>query len=300
MGKKNNPNRDNISGKEQRLIDNSNLICSTPRCTSNRYGYSKYCLQHKNHIASTGSLEQPYIKNFKSILKPYVEVLEKQIDKEVDVKNSAILSSVEASESLLNYPDSVNHISIDYDFKELIDNPSKSLPQHIIKSFESFTGDAKKLLAIVVSIFLFQKDEPKVLHTGAPLFFHCGKLIYSYTKYEKTLSARGKTYYKKRTLTKNQYINIGVKFYSKFHSAISYFLKQYEVPSVSTLDNPLRVKKTPLELLIEEKQERIDFIYEQKKNNSLITDAMVQKEVRAIERQFNRMIREEELKNNND
>ena len=298
MSKKNNPNRDNSIGKEARARNNQELTCSAPNCYSSRYGYSKYCLEHKNHIASTGDLEQPYIRNFKSTLNSYVEVLEKQIDKDLSDKKDAVVSSIEACERLLKFPSTINHISIDKAFRGLIGTSNEALPEHIIKSFEKFNGDAKKLLAVVVSTFLFQKEEPQKLLIGSPLFFHCGKLLYLHTKYEKTISARGRVYYKKRTLTKNQYINIGVKFYSKFHSVINYFLKQYEAPTVAIEDNPLRVKKTPLELLIEERQERIDFVLEQKKQNRFITDAMVQAEVRAIEKQFDKLIEEERFKTN--
>lgn len=299
MGKKNNPNRDNSIGKEQRLEENTQLMCSAFSCSNNRYGYSKYCLKHKNHIASTGSLEQEYIKSFKSNLKPYVEVLEKQIEDKIQEKDSAILSSIQASKSLLKHPSSINAISIDNALREPLTASIEALPHHIIKSFENFSGDAKRLLAVVVSVYLFQKEYPKVLITGIPLFFHSGKFIFSYTKYERTLSARGRLYYKRRTLTKNQYINIGMKFYSKFYSAINSFLKQYESQTVNIQDNPLRVKKTPLVSLMEEKQERIDFVLEQKKHNRMITDAMVQNEIKAIEVQFNKLIEEEKLKENN-
>lgn len=298
MGKKNNPNRDNSIGKEARARNNEELTCSAPNCYSYRYGYSKYCLEHKNHIASTGDLKQPYIRNFKSTLNSYVEVLEKQIEKDLTDKKDAIISSIDACERLLEFPSTINHISIDKAFRELVGTSNETLPEHIIKSFMKFNGDAKKLLAVVVSTFLFQKEEPRKLLTGSPLFFHCGKLLYLYTRYEKTISGRGKIYYKKRTLTKNQYINIGVKFYSKFHSVINYFLKQYETPTVAIEDNPLRVKKTPLELLIEEKQERIDFVLKQKKHNRFITDAIVQAEIRAIEKQFDKLILEERLNTN--
>jgi len=299
LGKKNNPNRDNVSGKEQRLEENTQLTCSATSCSNDRYGYSKYCLQHKNHIAYTGSLEQEYIREFKSKLKPYVEVLEKQIEEKIQEKDSAILSSLEATESLLKYPSTINAISIDNALRQPLDTSMDSLPQHIINSFNNFAGDGKKLLAVVVSVYLFQKENPKTLLTGLPLFFHCGKLIYSYTKYERTLSATGRLYYKKRTLTKNQYINIGMKFYSKFHSVINSYIMQYESQSVNIQDNPLRVKKTPLECLIEEKQERIDFVIEQKKHNRLITDSMIQNEIKAIEVQFDKLIEEEKLKGYN-
>jgi len=50
---------------------------------------------------------------------------------------------------------------------------------------------------------------------------------------------------------------------------------------------------------MEEKQERINFVLEQKKQNRMITDAMVQNEIKAIEVQFNKLIEEEKLKENN-
>lgn len=293
LGKKNNPSRDNSIGKHQRLQDNSELECSAKGCIERRYGYSKYCLKHKNHIASTGDINQPYIKQFKTTLKPYVNNLVSEIEKEIKEGNSTVLSSVEVSERLLNYPSTINHIPVEDSLKTLVDGSMETLPQHIIKNFEHFNGDAKKLLAVVVSVFIFERENPKVMHRGKPLFFHCGKLAYSYTRYEKALTKDGRMYHKKRTLTKNQYIILGAKLYSKFNSLVSFFLKQFDEQSANVYENPLRVKRTPLELLQEEKEERIKFIHEQQKGNSMITDAMVKAEVKAIEKHFAGLIEEE-------
>ena len=297
MGKKNNPSRDNSIGKHQRLIQNGELECSAKGCIKRRYGYSRYCLKHKNHIASTGDINQPYIKQFKTTLKPYVENLMSEIDKEINEGNSTVISCLEAAERLFNNPSTINHITVEDSLRGLVDGSMETLPNHIIKSFEEFNGDAKKLLAVVTSVFIFERENPKLLYKGSPLFFHCGKLVYSYTKYERALSQSGKMYYKRRTLTKNQYLILGAKLYSKFNSLVSYFLKRYEAQSVNICDNPLRVNKTAIEQLIEEKEERITFVLEQKKQNRFITDTMVQDEIRAIKKQFDNMIKEERIKN---
>lgn len=292
MGKKNNPNRDNVLGKEQRAKDNQRLSCSVLDCRKSRYGYSKFCMQHKNHIASTGALEQPYIKGLKTSLKPYVEALERQIDSEVVIKNATITTALKGCQQILNQPYTINHISLEQSLSEPLAFSRGGLPSRVTDAFKRFNGNANKLLAVSVSVFLFQKEQPNVLLTGAPLFFHCGKLLYSFTKYEKAVSAKGRTYYRQRTLTKNQYINLGIRFYSKFSLAINFFLKQYEA-NVKLGDSPLRVKKTPLERLIEERQERMDFVYQQQKVNSSITNAMVAAEVAAIDERFKQLIEEE-------
>lgn len=297
MGKRNNPNRDNSIGKLQRLVQNNELECSAKGCIESRYGFSKYCLKHKNHIASTGDINQPFIKQFKTKMKPYVEKIVSELEREINQGNNTVISSVEASERLLNSPSIINHITVEDSLRELINGSMETLPQHIIRSFEDFNGSSMKLLAVIVSVFIFEQENPNVLHKGAPLFFHCGKLAYSYTRYEKTLSQSGKMYYKKRTLTKNQYIILGAKLYSKFNSLVSFFLKQYASQSVNVYENTLRVKKTYLEQLQEEKDERIAFVLQQQKSNRMITDAMVKTEIKAIEKHFDTLIKEEEIKN---
>jgi len=274
-------------------VNNQELRCSAKYCTHLRYGYSKYCLQHKNHISSTGSIEQPYIRELKSKLKPYVELLDAEIKKEIESNNELIRRSVKLCEQLLEHPSRLNDIHLENALSELLGRSSHQLPNKVLGMFLGFKGGGKRFLAVGISIFLFQREYPNQLLTGAPLFLHCGKLLYKHTPYTKTTSRAGRKYYSQRTLTKGQYINIGAKFYSKFSAVVDFYLRQHEAQGEAS---KLRVKETPLEALERELQERIEFVYDQRIKNKAITDAMAASEIRAIKAHFEQLIEEERRK----
>lgn len=298
MGLKNNPNRDNSIGKEERLLENSSLSCTVIGCNSNRYGYSKYCLEHKNHIAKTGDINQEYINQLKTRLKSYIKEVLKYL--EANLEDKLIAKTLDDAKHLLKYKHSINDVNIGSEFNTLFGTNSSHLSAKLLDKLHSFRGDEKLLVAVVASMFIYQQENPNILNTGAPLFFHLGKLIYSYTEYDVVVSKTLKKYKKIKILSRNQYLSIGVRFYSKFQPFIS-TLKSLHNAQEAQSDTKIlpQVKKSFLELLTQEKQERIDYVLEQQKANKMITDAMVKREIENITNHFDKLIQEEKVKGKN-
>lgn len=292
MGLKNHPSRDNSIGKDMRKHDNERLPCSAMRCGNYRKGYSKYCLMHKNHIAQTGSLEQEYIRALKTTLKPYVLKVSKQIQQNASTHNEAL----RLAKSILMNPNTLNSVNVFSEFDDINPYASSLLSSKTLSQLQTIKIDEYTFLASVVAVFIFQKEYPSRLILGVPLFFHLGKHIYSYTGYKKKLSHKNKIYSTRSTPTKNQYINLGTRLYSAFYNLIESFKKYHDKevsPSVVLHHPTLRVRKTRLEELLEEKEDRVQFVKDQMKINPSITVDMANREIRSIVAHMDALIEEE-------
>lgn len=88
---------------------------------------------------------------------------------------------------------------------------------------------------------------------------------------------------------------MGIRLYSKFYSIIKDFIRQYEVEVAPSAiqHQTLRVRKTRLEELIEEKEDRVQFVKEQMKINRSITIEMANRQIIAIVKHMDELIEEE-------
>lgn len=290
MSLKNHPSRNNSIGKDRRKTDNQSLTCSVVGCAGKRSGYSKYCLTHKNHIANTGGLEQDYIKALKTTLKPYVYKIKLLLTQ----NHTTYQNELEHAKALLSNPQNINSIEVMNEFSDI--GFGSLLSAKTINQLKTIKVTEYTFLAVVIAIYIFQKENPSKLKLGLPLFFHSGKLINSYTGYKKKLSLHNKIYSVRSNPSKNQYINLGIRLYSKFYSIIRDFIKQYEAevaPSAVQQYQALRVRKTRIEELIEEKEDRVQFVKEQMKINSNITIEMANRQIIAIVKHMDALIEEE-------
>lgn len=198
MSLKNHPSRNNSIGKDRRKIDNQGLTCSVVGCAEKRSGYSKYCLTHKNHIANTGSLEQEYIKALKTTLKPYVYKIKLLLTQ----NHTTYQNELEQAKTLLNNPQNINSIEVINEFSDI--GFSTLLSAKTINQLKTIKVTEYTFLAVVIAVYIYQKENPSKMKLGLPLFFHSGKLVNSYTGYKKKLSLQNKLYSVRSNPSKNQ------------------------------------------------------------------------------------------------
>lgn len=293
MGLKRNPSRDNSIGKHSRQKENESLACSVNMCGQYRSGFSKYCKIHKAHIATTGSLEQEYIPSLKTTMKPYIH----KVKSVLESKRTEYASEFSKAQTLLQNPQSLNNVDVVNNFRELSFPYGTLLSAKTIHQLKTLKMDEATLISSVIAVHIYQLEYPSKLNLGMPLFFHLGKLFHAFTKYKAKLSARGNKYYAHPNMTKNQYILLGMRLHILFEKIIGSFSKHYSneqsKPIAETSHHSLHIRKTILEELLEEKEERIQFVKDQMKINPSITVDMANREIRSIVSHMDALIEEE-------
>lgn len=204
---------------------NTYQLCSVYSCSIYRYGYSRFCLKHREHYNRTGDIGQLYLRKFHKTLKPYI----KEAKEFIEYNNEIVKYDLHTAKLIMNNPKSYYRgNNLEAFMNHSLDIRSRDeLTPKAIDVINTFKYNELEMLARVLAVYMFHLQHPQLLLSGKPLFYHIGKAIWygcslqpHYNK--RTLSK----YFKRPKLTFKQLLLIGAVSSSKLQTSIRLVIKE--------------------------------------------------------------------------